>query len=150
MFRWASRTQVTPRLGLPQPSVEWASSLLWLRCRRPQSAPVSTAPPPPGYAIWPGYNHRQKGCWLVTEILKQYIYLSGDFFFVFNEGNTRDILWALVACLVISCHKNGPLTFREYDILNVDLLRRKKSHRKRESRWFLRQIFLSFSYSHSS
>lgn len=92
----------------------------------PTKRSVSTAPPPPGYAIWPGYNHRQKGCWLVTEILEQYIHLSGDFFFVFNEGNTRDILWALVACLVISCHKNGPLTFREYDILNVDLLSRKK------------------------
>lgn len=50
----------------------------------PTKHPVSTAPPPPGFAIWPGYNHRQKGCWLVTEILKQYIHLSGDFFFVFH------------------------------------------------------------------
>lgn len=95
MFRWAFLTQVTPRFGLPQPSVYWASSLLWLRCRCPQSAPVSTAPPPPSYAIWPGYNHRQKGCWLVTEILKQYIYLSGEFFFVSTKETpeTNSGLW---------------------------------------------------------
>ena len=44
-----------------------------------------------------------------------------------HQGNTRNILWALVACVTgpFPHTRKGPLTFREYNILNMGLLLKK-------------------------
>lgn len=65
-----------------------STSLLQLSHQCPQKLPVS--PPdsvllaPLCLVTWPVYNYRQKGCWVITEILTQYMHRSRDFSFFSN------------------------------------------------------------------
>lgn len=130
MFRWAFLTQVTPLLGLQQPSSGWASSLLQLYHQHPQSTPGLPQPRLLSLCNLARLQPQAEGLlachWNSKTIHSPLWRLLFSFLLKKYQKHTL----ALVACLVSPCHKNGPLTFREYDILNVGLLQKKKKTEK--------------------